>query len=90
MRQILTEEPSIEIVGEVPSFTAAIQMLADIKPEVSLLDLDMPEKCNFAPDFVWSQLRSVPHTLALSLSNDTEDEFQMVSNGFPCQLSRRL
>jgi hypothetical protein len=38
MRQILTEEPSIEIVGEVPSFTAAIQMLADIKPEVSLLD----------------------------------------------------
>jgi DNA-binding NarL/FixJ family response regulator len=90
MRQILTEEPSIEIVGEAPSFTAAIQMVADIKPEVLLLDLHLPEKCNFVPDFVRSQLRSVPNPLALALSNDTEDEFQMASNGFPCQLSRRL
>jgi hypothetical protein len=50
---------------------------SDIKPEVLLLDLDLPETCNFAPDFVRSQLRSVPYALALSLSNHTEDEFPM-------------
>ena len=72
IRQILAVEPSIEIVGEARSFPEAIQMVADIKPEVLLLDLYLPEKRYFAPDFVRSQLRSVPHTLVLSLSNDTE------------------
>jgi len=47
-------------------------MAADIKPEVLLLDLSLPEKRYFAPDFVRLQLRSVPHTLLLSVTNDTE------------------
>jgi DNA-binding NarL/FixJ family response regulator len=72
MRQILAEEPSIEIVGEARSFPAAIQTVVDIKPEVLLLDLFLPEKRYFGSDFVRSQLRIVRHTLALSLSNDAE------------------
>jgi DNA-binding NarL/FixJ family response regulator len=89
MRQILTEEPSIQTVGEAPSFTAAIQMVPDIKPEVLLLDLDLREKGNFAPDFVRSQLRSVPHTLALSLSNDAEAKALAASYGARALLDKR-
>jgi len=88
-RQILTEEPSIQIVGEAPSFTAAIQMVADIKPEVLLLDLDLPEKDNFAPDFVRSQLRSVPHTLALSISNNPAAKALAAGYGAQALLDKR-
>ena len=47
MRQILAVEPSIEIVAEARSFPEAIQMVVDIKPEVLLLDLVLPEKRQF-------------------------------------------
>jgi hypothetical protein len=64
-------------------------MVPDIKPEVLLLDLDLREKGNFAPDFVRSQLRSVPHTLALSLSNDTEAKALAASYGARALLDKR-
>jgi DNA-binding NarL/FixJ family response regulator len=89
IRQILAKEPSIEIVGEARSFPEAIQMVADIKPDVLLLDLDLPEKGNFAPDFVRSQLRSVPHTLALSLSNDAEAKALAAGYGARALLDKR-
>ncbi len=89
MRQILAVEPSIEIVAEARSFPEAIQMVVDIKPEVLLLDLFLPQKGNFAPDFVRSQLRSVPHTLVLSLSNDTEAKALAAGYGAQALLDRR-
>lgn len=89
MRQILAEEPSIEIVGEARSFPEAIQMVVDIKPEVLLLDLFLPEKRCFGSDFVRSQLRSVPHTLAVSLSNDTEAKALAARYGARALLDKR-
>jgi DNA-binding NarL/FixJ family response regulator len=89
LRQILAVEPSIEIVGEAQSFPEAIQMLADSKPEVLLLDLCLPEKRYYAADFVRSQLRSVPHTLALSLSNDTEAKTLAARYGAQALLDKR-
>ena len=47
-----------------------MQMIADLKPEVLLFDLDMPEKRNFTPTFVESQLVVVSHALAMSVAND--------------------
>lgn len=89
MRQVLAVEPSIEIVGEARNFPEAIQMVADIKPDVLLFDLYLPEERNFAPDFVRSLLRSVPHTLALSLSNDTEAKALAAGYGAQALLDRR-
>src|ERR1700730_11149966 len=89
MRQILAVEPSIEIVAEARSFPAAIQMVVDIKPEVLLRDLFLPQKRHFAPDFVRAQLRSVPHTLVLSLSNDTEAKALAAGYGAQALLDSR-
>jgi chemotaxis response regulator CheB len=72
MRQILAEEPCIEIVGAAPSFADTMQMIAALKPEVLLLDLHMAETHDFTPHFVKEQLLAVPHTLAISFSNDAE------------------
>ena len=48
-----------------------MQMIADFKPEVLLLDLHMAEKRDFRPALVKSQLGCVC-TLAVSFSNDEE------------------
>jgi DNA-binding NarL/FixJ family response regulator len=88
-RQVLAAEPSIDIVGEARSFCEAIQVVADIKPEVLLFDLSLPGKRDFAPDFVRSLLRSVPHTLALSLSNNNEAKALAAGYGAQALLDRR-
>ena len=76
-------------IGEARSFPEAIQMVVDIKPEVLLLDLFLPQKHHFAPDFVRSQLRSVPHTLVLTLSNDTEAKALAAGYGAQALLDSR-
>jgi DNA-binding NarL/FixJ family response regulator len=88
-RQVLAVEPSIDTVGEARSFFEAIQMVADIKPEVLLFDLYLPGERNFAAAFVRSLIRSVPHMLALSLSNDTEAKALAAGYGAQALLNKR-
>jgi two-component system response regulator DevR len=72
IRKTLDEEPRIRIVGEASSFASTMQMIADCRPDVLLLDLHLAEKRNFAPSFVKSQLVSVACTVAVSFSNDED------------------
>ena len=71
IRKTLQEEPGIEVVGEASNFAKTVQLIADCKPDVLLLDLHLPEKRSFRPELVKAQLRCVC-TLAVSLSNDAE------------------
>ena len=72
IRRVLVEDDRIKIVGEASTFAQAIQVIGDCKPDVLLLDLHLPEQGDFTPAFVKSQLFYVPHTLAVSFSNDAE------------------
>jgi DNA-binding NarL/FixJ family response regulator len=72
IRKLITEEPRIELVGEASNFGQAMQLIADFKPEVLLLDLHLAEKREFTPALVKSQLASVQNVLAVSFSNDAE------------------
>jgi two-component system chemotaxis response regulator CheB len=72
VRQLLSEEPQIEIVGVALSFAATLQKIADSGPDVVILDLHLAEEHGFTPDFVKSQLAIVKHVLAMSFSNDDE------------------
>jgi DNA-binding NarL/FixJ family response regulator len=81
IRKRLAEDSRIRLVGAVSSFAAMMQMISDFRPEVLLLDLHLPEERHFTPDFIKSQLGSVPHTLAVSLSNDAEAKALAVSYG---------
>ncbi len=69
MRRTLAEDPRIQIVGEASTFEATVQMIAEVKPDVLLIALHLPES-ELEPDFVKSQLASVPCTLAVSFAND--------------------
>jgi chemotaxis response regulator CheB len=55
IRKLITEEKRIELVGEASNFGQAMQLIADIKPEVLLLDLHLAEKREFTPALVKSQ-----------------------------------
>ena len=77
--RLLGEEPAVKVVAVASSFAETMQMIADHKPDVLLLDLHLPEK-RFTPTFVRSQLVSVPHVLAISVSND--EEAQDLAKGY--------
>ncbi len=81
IRKTLNEEPRIEVVGEAASFTTAMQMIADFRPDVLLLDLHLPEKRDFTPAVVKSQLASVDCTVAVSFSNDSDSKALAESYG---------
>jgi two-component system response regulator DevR len=72
IRQLLSAETEIEIVGEAANFAQTIQIVSDVKPEVIVLDLHMPDETNFSPQVVKSHLNRGSRLLAISLSNDEE------------------
>ena len=72
MRKVIETESRIQIVGEASNFGQTMQAIADFKPEVLILDLHLPEKRDFTPALVKSQLVLVEHVLAVSFSNDAE------------------
>lgn len=88
IRKTLEEDPRVKIVGEASTFGATMQMIADFKPEVLLLDLHMPEKRDFTPAFVKSQLGSVKYVLAVSFSNDAEAKTLAENYGASCLLDK--
>ncbi len=81
IKKLLADEPRIHIVGEASSFAAAMQMIADLKPDVLLLDLHLPQKRDLQPPLVKSQLSCVGYTLAISFSNDEEAKSLAASYG---------
>jgi DNA-binding NarL/FixJ family response regulator len=69
--RMLKEESRVTVVGVASNFAQLMQMTADFKPEVLLMDLHLPEKRDFTPEFVKSQLAFV-RTIAISVSNDDD------------------
>lgn len=85
--RLLKNEPGVELVAETNSFSNLIQMLADFRPGVLLMDLHLPEKRDFTPDFVKSQLAVVP-TIAISVANDDEARELSANYGIPMLLDK--
>ena len=81
IRKLLEEEPRIRIVGEAATFAAAVQMVADQKPDILLLDLHMPQKRELNAPLVKAQLACVPYTIAISFANDQEAKTLAASYG---------
>jgi two-component system, NarL family, response regulator NreC len=73
VRRLLEEEPKIQLLGEAGNFSQTLQMAADLKPNVVLLDLHMPDERQFSPALVRSQLSEAgAQVLAMSIWNDDE------------------
>ena len=73
IRGLLKREPSIEVCGEAVNFSQTIELAANLKPDIILLDLRMPDSDKFEPNSLARQLAS-SKVLAMSFLRDDEAE----------------
>jgi two-component system chemotaxis response regulator CheB len=74
IKGILKEEPSIKLLGEADCFGQAISKAVELRPDVILLDLHMPDDNKFEIEFVKSQFNLCgSRVLAMSLLTDGTD-----------------
>src|ERR1035437_4160689 len=77
-RRLLDDEPEIEVVGEAANGPAAIELALQLKPQVVVMDLAMPELDGIQATV--QILRHLPETGILILSMYSEDNY--VRNAF--------
>jgi CheY-like chemotaxis protein len=81
IRQLLTKELGIEVIGTAKNFTEALALTEALKPDVLLMDLHMSDESVCPPALVKSQ--ALLHTkciVAMSLWND--EEAMTLAEGF--------
>jgi DNA-binding NarL/FixJ family response regulator len=82
IRQVLSAQPGITLLGEARSFGEIMRMTATLKPDVVVMDIHMPGERDFAPDLIKTQLlSSARHVLAMSVWNDDESKSLAQSYG---------
>jgi two-component system response regulator DevR len=72
IRQLLSAQTQIAIVGEAASFVQTIQMASDLEPRVIVMDLHMPDENAITPQEVKSRLSYDFRVLGMSVWNDEE------------------
>lgn len=82
IRNLLTAETEIEIVGEAADFGQAIDMADGLKPQILIMDLHMPNRSKFTPRDIKSRLGpKAARLLAISLWSDDETKSLAASLG---------
>ena len=73
IRRILGSHAEIYLVGEATTFAQAMQMSSDLKPQVVLMDLHMPDDAMISPLEVKTLLNSgASRLLVISIWKDEE------------------
>jgi len=76
-KRVLETEPAIQIIGEATDFAEAIQKVSELKPDVLLLDLHVPDECGLDAEYIKALLRPVGSDIkiiGISLSGNNDDE----------------
>jgi DNA-binding NarL/FixJ family response regulator len=74
IRQVLATQSEIEIVGEAADFGQTVMMANNLKPQVIVLDLRMPDDTKIASQNLKSHLNHRAQILAISFSIGEESK----------------
>ncbi len=75
IRRVLESEPEIEIIGETTDFAQTIKMTTDLKPQVVVMDLHMPDASGTTPSDVKASIASsASQLLAISIWDDEDSK----------------
>lgn len=88
IRGLLKGEPSIEVCGEAVNFSQTIELAGNLKPDIILLDLRMPDSDKFEPNSLALQLASTSKVLAMSFLGDDEAKTLAESYGAVAMLDK--
>ena len=72
IRSLLRSQPEIELVGEAADFRQTIRMMNELKPQVIVLDLHMPDGTEATLLDVKSHLHHDSRVLPMSVGDDPE------------------
>lgn len=81
IRRILENQPEIELVGESADFAQTIQMANDLKPQVIVMDLHMPDGSTVTPLAMKSHL-SLGASRLLAISIWSDEDAQALAKSF--------
>jgi DNA-binding NarL/FixJ family response regulator len=75
IRRVLESEPGIEIIGETADFAHTVKMTTDLKPQVVVMDLHMPDAFRVTPSDVKAGFASsASQLLAISIWDDEDSQ----------------
>jgi chemotaxis response regulator CheB len=81
IRQLLSDEPQIVLIGEATDFAQTIEMIGELQPDLVVLDLHMSDHRRISPpDFKTRVGSASTRVLAISVWND--DESQALAESF--------
>ena len=74
LRQVIEENPLFRVVGEASDGEAAMKMIADLKPNIAVVDIDMPRLSGLEMVRALQKIKSPVTTVFLTMYNE-EDMF---------------
>jgi two-component system response regulator NreC len=81
IRMLLESDPELEIVGEGANGLEAVRLAAELKPDIVLMDVTMPEMDGVEATRTIKALPHAPAVLALSIHEGTDYFFRMLRAG---------
>lgn len=81
IRRLLDQSQDIEVVGEATNGIEALQLVGEIKPDILLLDVEMPVLNGIEVAWTLKESESVTKILVLSAYDDQEYIRGMLLNG---------
>jgi len=73
IRSMLSDREDISVVGEASNFRETIQKMAELHPDLIILDLNMPDRSHIAPSEA-KRLLNGAKVLAITLGAENLDE----------------
>jgi two-component system, NarL family, response regulator NreC len=81
LRMLLENEPDLQIIGEAGSAAEALQAVADLQPDVMLLDIGLPDVSGIEVARQVKQHSPATAVVALTIHEDEEYFFKMLEAG---------
>lgn len=89
IRKLLDKQPAIEIVGEAPDFAQTIKMVDELKPQLAIVDMNMPIGSNFTSTDITDRMRS-SGVLILGVSVCLDQISQQLAKAFGAVLLDKM
>ena len=81
IRNLLSDEPEIELVGEAMDFSETIRLTDDLRPQVIVMDLHMPNRKNLTASDIKSHVAPA-HSCLLAISVWDDEETKKLATSF--------
>jgi len=88
--QLLSTQPDLEVVGEASDGVQAIEMVRDLRPDLVLMDIQMPRMSGLEATVRIKEEFPDTHVVMLTVSDADDDLFEAIKNGASGYLPKNI